>query len=288
MRLVYVILHYLAGEDTIECANSILKSSQYSKHKTDIVIIDNGSPNNSLKRIKDAFLDNPHVKVIHSKENLGFSKGNNMGFSYAKSELNADFIVMLNNDTLITQSNFNDIIVEKFKKYSYSVLGPDILTADGFHQNPGNKQNWGSVELRKYRLKKRIRLILSYLGLDALINRIIESSKDIYLKEKQIGDIKDTVLHGACLIFSPLYIQKFEGLYPETFLYWEEDILKLQADYNDFLMMYTSDLSIFHKEDISTNMMEGSKGKKIRRKYKYLIESSKVYSKLKDNYKSDD
>ena len=61
----------------------------------------------------------------------------------------------------------------------------------------------------------------------------------------------------------------------------EEDILKLYADYYGFLMLYSSELQIHHKEDAATNMVELPSEEKIRRKYRLLIESSKIYSNLK-------
>ncbi|WP_133965437.1 glycosyltransferase [Eubacterium limosum] len=281
MKIVYVILHYIAEKDTIECVESILKSTKKSEHKTNIIIIDNGSTNGSYAEIKKLFGDEQCVTILHSDRNLGFAKGNNIGFRYAKIYLKADFIVQLNNDTILSQNNFNEIVVRKFEENKYYVLGPDIITADGLHQNPGNKQSWSFNELRLYRLKKRLRIILSYLFLDHVATSIIDSSKKVYNFNTILGDIKNTTLHGACLIFSPLYIRNFDGLYDKTFLYMEEDILKLFSDYYGFLMMYSSELSIFHKEDIATNMAQGSTNQKKRKKYKQLIESSLIYSKLK-------
>ena len=104
---------------------------------------------------------------------------------------------------------------------------------------------------------------------------------EIYRAETLQGDIERTILHGACLIFSPDYIKRFEGLHDETFLYMEEDILKLYADYYGFLMLYSSDLQIYHKEDAATNMAEISDREKVRRKDRLLIDSSKIYSRLK-------
>lgn len=281
MKIVYVILHYLSTQDTIECVESILNNIKSKVHESWIIVVDNGSPNNSYTDLEKVFQLYPTVKLIKSKENLGFAKGNNIGFKYAKYQLKANFIVLLNNDTIISQTNFTDVIVKKYEEKQYAVLGPDILTADGYHQNPGNKQNWNLNELRVYRLKKRIRLLLSYLHLDGIISKIIEQAKEVYQSDTLEGDIKNTILHGACLIFSPLYINCFEGLYDKTFLYMEEDILKLYADFYEFLMLYTSDLQIFHKEDVSTNMMRISNIERTRLKYKRLIKSSQIYSDLK-------
>lgn len=281
MKITYVVLHYLATQDTLECVNSILNNVKSKAHETYIVVIDNGSLDNSYACLKEAFKEYPEVALIKSDENLGFARGNNLGYQYAKYKIKADFIVLLNNDTIISQQNFSDVIVRKYDEKQYSVLGPDIITADGLHQNPGRKQSWSFKELRIYRLKKQVRILLSYLHLDAAISRMIGRVKEVYRTETLKGDVENTILHGACLIFSPLYVKQFEGLHEETFLYMEEDILKLYADFYGFLMLYSSELQIFHKEDIATNMIKMDDDKKIRLKYRRLIDSSKIYSGLK-------
>lgn len=284
MNIVYVILHYMAGKDTIECAESIFESSKNSEHNVLVVVVDNASPNDSYELLKAQYSNNKRVKLIHSDVNLGFARGNNLGFEYAKKNLNPDFIAMLNNDTVISQTDFNEVLVRKYKEKKYAVLGPDIITADGYHQNPGEKQSWSLKELRTYRLKKRIRFMLSLIGLDSSLGEAVARNKNVYRTQTLQGDRENTILHGACLIFSRDYIEKFDGINGDTFLYMEEDILKLYADYYGFLMLYSSELSILHKEDVATNMEGGSSGRRTRRKYKYLIESSKVYSNLKKEF----
>ena len=281
MKIAYVVLHYMAGKDTIECAESIIKVAAQSQHEIKIVIVDNCSTNDSLKDIKNHFEGYSEVEIIVNDKNLGFAQGNNKGFYYAKHVYGADFIVMLNNDTIVSQMNFNEVLVDKFNSEQYYVLGPDIVTADGYHQNPGRKQTWSLRELKMFRIKKRIRILLSYLMKVKSDSKLKEGVQSDYELETCEGDVKNTILHGACWIFSPLYIKKFEGINGNTFLYMEEDILKLYADCYNFLMIYSSELSIYHKEDVATNMVEGDVDKKLRRKYRYLIESSKVYSKLK-------
>lgn len=283
VKVAFVILHYLAVEDTIECVESITNNVKSSAHEIDVVIVDNGSPDQSYETLNNRFSHIRNIYLLHNQENIGFAKGNNVGYKYAKYELQSDFIILLNNDTIISQNGFVDVLVNKYIEKKYYVLGPDIIAADGYHQNPGNKQSWSLKELTAYRAKKRIRLLLSYLHLDAIASSVIEHTKEIYRSETLIGDVENTILHGACLIFSPLYVNRFEGLHDETFLYMEEDILKLYADFYGFLMLYSSDLKIFHKEDAATNMIPLNTSEKTRLKYRRLIESSKIYSKIKRN-----
>lgn len=279
MNIVYLILHYLAGDDTIECVDSILNATANSEHNTHIVVVDNGSTNDSYTKIQEKFKSNDKVTLLHSDKNLGFARGNNIGFKYAKNKLQADFIVQLNNDTILEQRDFNEVLVKKFDEKQYFVLGPDIVAADGYHQNPGHKQSWSFRELFCFRLKKRVQILLSLFGVQRFSEKAAKYSG--YIEKTLVGDIENTILHGACLVFSPLYIRRFDGLCEKTFLYWEEDILKLSADYYGFLMLYSSELHLLHKEDAATNMVSGSSAKKTRKKLSFLIASSKVYSNLK-------
>lgn len=281
MKIAYVILHYMAGKDTIECAESILTATKSSEHKSLVIIVDNGSMNDSLKEITSTFKGKDNVKILHSKENLGFAKGNNIGFSYAKNKYQADFIVQLNNDTVLRQSNFNEVLVEKYNRTSYGVLGPDIITADGFHQNPVQDPKWTIKTLRKCRLKKYIRIILFYLHLDEIVNRLQKSKGEVYRDRKLDCDEMNAMLHGACLIFSPKYIKKFDGLEPRTFLYMEEDILKLYMDHYGLLMMYSGEIEIYHKEDISTKHIGENERKRSIWHDKNIIASSKIYEQIK-------
>lgn len=281
MNIVYLILHYMAGVDTEECIESILNTSEKSEHNISVVVVDNGSPNDSYEYLQSKYNGHDKVVLLHSDKNLGFAKGNNLGFVYAKNELKADFIVMLNNDTVLKQQDFNEVLVKKFEAENYGVLGPDIITADGYHQNPGSKQSWELSELRIYRLKKTIQ---KFLCISSKYANKKANSRGEYRKTTLEGDVKNTILHGACMIFSPVYIHKFDGICDETFLYMEEDILKLYADHYGFLMLYSSDLSIYHKEDVATDMVIETTSAKMRQKYSYIIQSSKVYSRLKKKF----
>ena len=281
MKIAYLVLHYMAGKDTIECVHSILNISKQSNHQTLVIVVDNGSSNDSFLQICREFEDNDKVKLIHSDINLGFAKGNNLGFHYAKYDWGADFVVQLNNDTMVSQKNFNEVIVNKYIEKKYAVLGPDIVTADGFHQNPGKTVNWTRKRLVVFRSKKRIQYLLAHFK---IFDVFLKLNGGAYLKECINRDVYDVTLHGACLIFSKSFIERFDGMYDKTFLYMEEDILKLQADHYGFLMMYSSDLRIYHKEDAATNMVVANALSKKRRVYRDLIDSSKVYLNLLNEY----
>ena len=134
-KFAFVVLHYITVQDTIECVESILNNIDYQNYI--IIIVDNGSKNNSGELLKNKYSDNPKIKVIISKKNLGFAKGNNLGYNFAKYKMDSDFIALINNDTILEQKNFITKIVDKYTNVKFHILGPDILsTKDGIHQNP--------------------------------------------------------------------------------------------------------------------------------------------------------
>ena len=280
MRIAYLILHYMAGKDTIECVHSILEATQNSKHETRIIVVDNGSMNDSFMNIQKEFENNENVTLIQSGKNLGFAKGNNLGFRFAKYEWNADFIVQLNNDTILTQTDFNEVLVEKYKEKEYAVLGPDILTADGYHQNPFPEKNWTVNKLRKERIKQRIKYFIIQIGLSSFIkNKVRDCDNKIFISK----DKTDCCLHGACLIFSQKFINRFEGLYDGTFLYMEEEILYYELKKYNLLAMYSPSLSIYHKEDCATNAVVSKAKKKQLAKIHFWIDSSICFERLMQN-----
>ena len=71
--ICFVILHYMATDETIICVDSILENVNGDKR---IIIVDNASPNNSFDELNIKYKDNILVDVISTDENLGFAKGN--------------------------------------------------------------------------------------------------------------------------------------------------------------------------------------------------------------------
>lgn len=282
MIYAFVILHYITTKDTIECINSILDNvliqDNYKKY---IIVVDNGSPNSSFKELNTTFQDSENIIFIKSNENMGFARGNNIGFMYAKNNLKADFIIMINNDTVISQKNFLQQINILYRKYDFAVLGPDILTADGVHQNPFIPCKWTINKLRLTRLKQRIKYCLTVLYLD----EIFLKRGEIERKEIVSDDIVGASLHGACLIFSKKYIDTFNGLCDKTFLYMEEEILNLYLEQYKLISVYSPTLMIYHKEDMATKAVQKSPIKRKLNKYKNWINSSYEYEMLLKNFK---
>ncbi|OOM81533.1 N-glycosyltransferase [Clostridium puniceum] len=255
MNVSFVILHYMTLEDTKECIESIEKNIDYDDYS--IIIVDNASPNNTGKVLLTEYASDNKVTVIINDKNLGFAKGNNIGFKYAKHEKKSDFIIMMNNDTIIEQFDFCDKIIELYNKEEFHILGPDIIsTKDGGHQNPIKNNITLKSDFKKTIIKHRIQLILNYLFIEKYLTKLKKKilNKDSINEHRDIyRTINNCVLHGSCLIFSKKYIDRFDGIYKNTFMYGEEEILFYLCNQMNLKWFYLPELKINHKEASSTS-----------------------------------
>ncbi len=274
-KIGYVILHYQALEETRACVSTILK---ILAGQDIVIIVDNHSPNGSGEVLYREFLHTSGVTVILNAENLGFAQGNNVGYAMAKHQYNCDFIVMLNNDTLVRQTDFRDRILAAYNAYRFAVMGPKILCADGT-VNPCSPSVPIHTNVRRAKvgqISNYIRYLFSICNLDILAGRILD-------RRLQTGNLKtefyqeNVQIAGCCLIFSKEYIDQFEGLNSGTFMYLEETILYIMVKKAGLKMIYNPALEIVHSEDAATLETFNGKSRKARQfKYKCQMQSFKV------------
>jgi GT2 family glycosyltransferase len=171
-KIVFVILHYCTLQDTIECIDSI--KNKIDTENYEILIVDNCSPNRSVNQLLKLYKEENKITILQNKENLGFAGGNNVGFRYAKNECRSDFIVFLNNDTMLISNNFFDIILKEYENNRFAVMGPHIITPqEPYDDNPGQDTVMTLFQLNKHICLVRIRLYLNYLHLESIYDKIL-------------------------------------------------------------------------------------------------------------------
>jgi len=126
MKVFILLLNWNGKSDTLACLQS-LEQLTYSNHE--IVVIDNGSVDDSVVQIQQAF---PNITLLKTGENLGFAGGNNVGITYALGQ-NADAILLLNNDTEVAPDLLNGY-VEMLSTNPNAVLGGRVYQFDNRDQ----------------------------------------------------------------------------------------------------------------------------------------------------------
>jgi hypothetical protein len=88
-RVSIIIVNWNGKENLKTCLDSL---ALQSFKDFEVILLDNASSDGSAEFMEKFY---PWVRLIKSDMNLGFAKGNNKGFEFAKGE----YIVTLNNDT---------------------------------------------------------------------------------------------------------------------------------------------------------------------------------------------
>lgn len=279
MKFCFIILHYKNFEDTIECLDSIFKKYK-NKEEYKIIIVDNGSADNSTQKLENYQKKNKNkIEVVFSKENLGFARGNNLGANYAIKKYEPEFLIIINNDTLMIDDDFFNKIEDIYNKKRFDILGPYIEGKDGKPQNPYVNVIYGKKAILKNLIKNRIYLLLEYIDL-SMIRKVMSKLK----KEKYYDytlEKENIALMGAAFIFSKKYYKKYKNIfYEKTFMYCEEDILYYRIQRDKLVSIYNPNIKIFHKEESTTSKLNISNRKSKIFKLKNQYKSLKEYYKL--------
>ncbi|MFC1581527.1 glycosyltransferase family 2 protein [Candidatus Neomarinimicrobiota bacterium] len=121
--LVYIIvLNWNGRQLTIDCLDSLLKIS-YQNYK--ILVVDNGSADNSVDFIKHNYQD---VELLELKENLGFARGCNAGFKSINGK--CDYVIFLNNDTIVDKQFLETLISPLIQTEQVAQTVPKIYYMD--------------------------------------------------------------------------------------------------------------------------------------------------------------
>jgi GT2 family glycosyltransferase len=122
MNIWFVIVNFNGWEDTIKCIHSL----EVHNGQAQFILVDNASAEDRCEEMRHSF---PWCDVIREEKNGGWAGGNNAGLRYAL-ERNADWIVLLNNDTTVSPTIVNELktAIERFPKYG--IIGPVINHMD--------------------------------------------------------------------------------------------------------------------------------------------------------------
>ncbi len=272
MKVAFVVLHYCQISVTLDCISSLL----HLKGNPLVVVVDNASPDGSGIVLRDKYKGNGVVHIILNNRNLGFASANNIGYAYAKKELAADVITVINNDTIIKDKDFVEKLTKSPFLQSHHIIAPDIINIAGIHQNPKALQAPKYKSIVKNYRKAKLNRILYSIPLIGEIKSMLASPPK-YNQKKIEGMLEMIVPHGAAVIYTPIWVQKEDiAFYPGTFMYGEESILIYYVINHHYKTLYCPDFEIIHLEDISTKSRFNNKRKRCLFQLKHSIESHRL------------
>ena len=115
-----IILTHNQIEYTKKCIDSIF---EHTKEPFELIVVDNGSTDGTVEYLESEVRSQhpePRIEIIKNKENLGFAAGNNQGIAEAKG----DYILLMNNDIVVTSGWLTRMIVCAERKPQIGIVGP--------------------------------------------------------------------------------------------------------------------------------------------------------------------
>jgi GT2 family glycosyltransferase len=238
-----VILNWNGWKDTIECLKSLSKIRK-NKISLQIIVVDNASTNDSVQKISEFVKKNDQqVNFLENTSNLGFAGGNNVGIKKALEE-NADYIMVLNNDTLLDEDMVTHLVSFMEDHPEVGAASPKMYFAKGYeyHKDRYTTKDMGNV--------------IWYAGGDIDWNNVYGSNHGV--DEIDNGQFEDptetTFASGACLFLRSSVLTKV-GLFDEKyFLYLEDTDLCMKIQRAGYKIYMVPNAKLWHKVSQSSGI----------------------------------
>lgn len=257
-RIGVVVLNYFNFGVTIECVTSLLSLEPSPEL---IVIVDNLSPNESLKILNNSFRANDTVMVVSSKKNGGYSYGNNFGIRILR-ERGVDAVIIATSDTKVRDTDLLLRFQAAMSK-EIGIIGPRIIE-NGRDINPSRKaitfkyaldMLWMQLGMPGYRLRKILAIYMRKLLTRSPRAKIAGSEGS----NANIADAVEEVymLHGSFLCITEQYFQRCGLLDEDIFMYGEEDLLAWSCRSAGLKQVYLKSTKVEHEGDATLNVVTG-------------------------------
>lgn len=280
MKSVFVsIINFNGRENTLECLSQLDKI-ETGDFKVSVVVIDNAS--SEKFDINKNFLKKIPLIFIRNDENLGFAGGHNVGIDYAFSH-GADYVVILNNDTLLDKNFVRQLINAAEGNSKVAIVAPKIYFAKGFeyHKEKYQEEDLGKVFWYAGGEMDWKNVIGHHRGVDEVDNGQYDKTMEVEYAS------------GCCMLATKELLEKIGRFDEKYFLYYEDSDLCQRAKKAGFKIIYEPKSVIWHKNASSSGgsgsplqdyyitrnrMLFGMKHAPVRSKIALVRESLKLLS----------
>ncbi|MCR4305875.1 MAG: glycosyltransferase family 2 protein [Candidatus Daviesbacteria bacterium] len=239
LHLSVIILSFNTKDITGRCLDKVKLAKDYCEKRLgntiEVVVLDNASTDGSAQFIKSGY---PWVKLIVSKENLGFSRGNNLVMQKTKNP----FILLLNSDVYMEEESLYKALAYFRVNLKCGVLGARLNYATGKLQpSAGSLPNFLNIIFWIFGLSKL-----------PLLNKLIPSfhptDKKYFSKAHPVGWVM-----GAFFMLKRKVFEGTGGFDENLFMHMEEvEWCRRIAD-KGFRIWYVPAVEVTHLHGASTN-----------------------------------
>ncbi len=222
--IAVILLNWNGKRDTLECLDSLQKVG-YSHFQ--VIIVDNGSKDNSVAIFREKY---PRIPILETGQNLGFAGGNNAGIEWALRH-GADWILLLNNDTVVAPDFLDAFLAAAKEKPKAGILGAKILRYDNpqMIDHLGGAWNFERGEFSSFHSGEADHPYFQMQSVDYVC--------------------------GAGFLMRRAVVEAIGYLEPQFFLFWEESDFCFRAKKAGFEVWTAPSAKIWHK--VSSSFIGG-------------------------------
>ncbi|PYS62440.1 MAG: glycosyl transferase family 1, partial [Acidobacteria bacterium] len=132
------------------CLESIYARTEWPNFE--VIVVDNNSTDGTREYLKEAEENFPNLRVVLNDSNLGFAAANNIGLRQATG----DYLVLLNNDTIVTRGWLSTLIRHLQADVSIGLIGPvtnnigNEAKVDVGYSDPEDMPAWAASFVREH------------------------------------------------------------------------------------------------------------------------------------------
>jgi GT2 family glycosyltransferase len=241
-KVSIIIVNYNGKKFLEQCLSALFKTD-YPLSCYEVIMVDNGSMDNSVKYVKENF---PFVRIIALSKNYGFTGGCNKGVKGARGE----FVAFLNNDTVVDKNWLRELVKVMQINKKIGMCGSKII----FIEKPEIVQYAGGY--------------LHLLG--AIFDPFHESKpdRDFYY----VGSIC-----GASFLIRKDLFEKVGGFDEDFFLYADEVDLCLRVWLVGYRVAYSPYSIVHHYGEGTVNKLNNKIAQSNNVLYARLRSSATIY-----------
>lgn len=224
----------------------------------EVFVVDNDSCDGSVEMVSKEF---PDIQLIESKENLGFSKANNVAIKRATGEI----VLLLNPDTLMIPDNEFDKIIQRFR--SDEQIG--IIGGSVFDVNLKQVSSFGHDPTP-------LTLILHFTLIGKVLARLFpiirkfrlaNYNKSSFMREQEVDHI-----NGCCFFIRRKMLEQIGMLDERYFMFLEETDYCLNARKANWKVKYIPLKTVIHFGQESTRQNRNEMSEQFLKSLKLFYE----------------
>lgn len=257
-RLLFIAVIYNNVAETRDLCLSLSLQTP-GDYSAWLVLVDNSDDPTARAAINALVQEFPFSSVLRPGNNLGYFPA--ITFALEKYAKEYDLVIAGNND-LKYDKDFSKILSDSIYSDEIMVICPDVVTAEGVHQNPHHKYrlSWAEklyfdIYFASYFSARIIRFIGNNL------KRLLppqHHANPVSRSMQPAQEIDQGV--GAVYVFRPQFLRRIGyRLYYPGFLYGEEACLSWQVRDAGGKTWYDPSLKVWHAESATLGQLPSNK-----------------------------